>query len=67
MLKTNNVSTDCIKVSDIKTLPYNVIPTGCTWKIDFVREIQEAKFGVLTIPGLTKEEIELILQEICSS
>ena len=67
MLKTNNVSTDCIKVSDIKTLPYNVIPTGCTWKIDFVREIQEAKFRVLSIPGLTKEEIELILQEICSS
>ena len=67
MLKTQNVSIDNITVNDIKSLCYYALPADCEWKINLLKEIQEAKFGELTIPNVDKNELDDIVKDVSTS
>ena len=64
MLKTNNVSVDDIKVNEIKSQSYYRTPEYCSWRVNFVKEIQEIRFGNLMIPNVNNEELTEILKDV---
>ena len=58
MVKTRNVSIEDIKTKDIKSLSYYATPVESEWSIDILKEIQDAKFGGLMIPNLSRQELD---------
>ena len=55
------VPEDALKVS------YNEIPEEETWRLSFVNEITDVKFGEANIEGFTIEELNIILNNICTT
>ena len=53
--------------SDLNELSYQQATAKDYWNIEFVKEIQEMKYGDLEIPMFGKPMIEDILHHLCSS
>ena len=51
--------------NDANNLVYKEIPPNEEWKIGFMKEITEIKYGEFTLEGFTKEELDVMLFEIC--
>ena len=58
---------DELTPSDSKLIKYKLIPNEEKWRVSMVNEITDAKFGQAEIPGFTKEELEAILEFVCTS
>ena len=50
---------DSIKYFEMKQEDY--------WKLDMVREITDIKFGEAFIEGFSRDELKVILQNVCTS
>ena len=51
----------------VKLIPFELIPKEDSWRSDVVNEITDAKLGVLSIDGFTTEELNEVLQFVCTS
>ena len=67
MLLTGKWKVDDVCHQYISRLSYAKTPDARTWKINVVKEIQEAKYGALEIPKLNNSEIKNILKYVCTS
>ena len=67
MLKTGKMNVDNINLVDLQKLTYYETPSSSNWKINFVKELIDSKFGELKVPGFHRSEIEDILKHICTS
>jgi len=67
MLITENLTIDDIMEKTIKSLRYYDIPEGSEWCINILKEIQEVKFGELTIPNLNIDELDEIMKYVSSA
>ena len=56
-----------ISKQDIRKLIYHKIASEDQWKIGFIREITEVKNNQLGLTEFTKEELNDILEYLCTS
>ena len=67
MLLLNKTSVDQISVNDFKLIEYHPVSEEDKWKISFVKEITDVKFKQLDVDGFETEELEEILNFLCTS
>ena len=67
MLLLNKTSVDEISVNDFKLIKYHPISEEDKWKISFINEITDVKFKQLDVDGFETEELEEILNFLCTS
>ena len=67
MLLTNKHTVDEICKDDIKELKYAPIDEKDTWKVKFIREITDVKFNQLEVEDFSREELDEILEYLCTS
>ena len=67
MLLLNKTSVDQISVNDFKLIKYHPISEEDKWKISFINEITDVKFKQLDVDGFETEELEEILNFLCTS
>ena len=47
-------------------IEYHKVPESQTWKINFLKEIIDVQQGELEVPGMVKDELDQILDYICT-
>ena len=63
MLMSGKLSVKELKYVDI---PYYEVPEDEKWKIEFVKELLEIKHGDTNLPGWEQEELDYILNYLCT-
>ena len=66
MLLVGKTSVYDVKLEDIDKISYFKMEEEDLWKVSTVKEIIEAKAGILEVPGFDLEELEEILNYICT-
>ena len=67
MFLVGQTSVEDIKIEDIKNLTYNELDKDDVWKVAAIKEVVNAKFGVLEVPGFELDELEEILDHLCTA
>ena len=67
LLLTDKNNIDDIGKDDIHKINYNRIDPKDNWKVGFIREITDVKFNQLEVENFTREELEEILNFLCTS
>ena len=67
MIELGKNSVDCIRVEDIDTMEYHSIPENEEWRVNLVKEMIEVKENEYEVPGFTNEELEEIIDFVCTS
>ena len=67
MLLLGKYSTKNIKMSDIDSFEFAPVKPEDFWKISIVKEIIEAKADQIDVEGFTKQELDKILEYLCTS
>ena len=52
---------------DAYKVVYHEMPENEAWRVGFVTEITDVKFGEATIEGFSKKELNVILDSICTT
>ena len=65
LLKKRNIEN--VSKEDYRSIEYNKIEAKDVWKVPFIREITDRKFNQLEVDGFTYEELEEILDFLCTS
>ena len=52
--------------SDSDMTEYCVIPETETWRLSVVNEITEANYGNISVEGFSRQELKIILKNVCS-
>ena len=55
-----------LKVSNCD-FDYNKVGEADVWRLDFVRELVELRNGDLVVPGMNHEDLEVILEYLCTT
>ena len=55
-----------LKVSNCD-FDYNKVVEADVWRLDFVRELVELRNGDLVVPGMNHEDLEVILEYLCTT
>ena len=67
----NNIVVDCgterksLNLSCTTSLRYFPSPLGEEWRIQLVKELLDDKNEKLEVPGITLENVDQIIEEIC--
>ena len=67
LLLTDKNYIDDLCKDDILKINYNKIDPKDNWKIDFIKEITDVKFNQLEVKNFSTEELEEILNFLCTS
>ena len=67
LLLGNKGDVDLLNPTDANEIKYYPVPEAEQWRIGFVKELTDIKFGRMTIDGFTTEEINDLLHIICTS
>ena len=67
MLLVNRNSVVELKPSDSNEIEYSPIPESESWIIQTVNEITDIKFGSMTLCDFPHEELEEILDSLCTA
>ena len=67
MLLTEKDTIEEINGSEIDKLKYHELNDEETWKVDMILELTDVKFKQATIEGFTDDELEEILEFVCTS
>ena len=67
LLLTDKSNVDDLKINDVKTLIYSPVKNENLWKIDIVRELIDVKAGQKHVEDFSEEELQNILEYICSN
>ena len=67
MLLVGKSSVDELVPSDFQEVKYNEIRDEEMWRVGLVDEITDVKFGDTTIEGFTMEELNTIMNFICTT
>ena len=61
----NKDSIDSLTSSDADRIVYQETPENCHWKIGFVKEITDIKFGQCYLDSFKRKELNVILRNVC--
>ena len=64
---TNKNDIDELTTMDIENIKYNEIEENDKWKVAMIREITDIKFKQLELENFSIEELNEILDHICTS
>ena len=53
--------------ADTCSVQYQKVPDGEAWRVGFVKEMLEIKLGELEVAGFENEELQEILEVVCTS
>ena len=55
-------------ISDLKnvSVPYHDLPDDEAWKVEVIKELISSRHGDVQLPGWDKEEIEYIMNTLCT-
>ena len=55
-------------ISDLRNIsvPYHELPDEEAWKVDVIKELISMRHGDLELPGWEKEELEYIMNSLCT-
>ena len=67
MLLLGKVKIDDIKIRDIDNFEYAAVLPDDKWKVDMVKEIIEIGADQLNVENFSEEELEEILEYLCTS
>ncbi len=67
MLLVQKTNVADIVLEDALDVTYHEIPDCKAWRIGFVNEITDVKFGEASIDGFIRKELNVILKNICTS
>ena len=67
MLLLGKSRVEDVKLEDSASLTYHQLDQNETWKVSSIKEIINAKAGLLEVPGFENEELEEILCHLCTS
>ena len=67
MLLTKKSRIEDVSISDIKQLNYVPTPDNEEWKLNFIKEIQEVKYGNMEIRDFNAEDIKAIIEYVCTN
>ena len=67
MLLVGKSSVDDVKKVDVEKIEYFPVKETDSWKVDAIREIIEVKNKVLDVEDFLLEELEAILDHLCTS
>ena len=67
MIALGKNSVETIREEDIDTMEYHTIPEDETWRINLVKEIIEVKENECEVQGFSNEELEEIVNFVCTS
>ena len=63
MLLSGRNSIEDLKNVDVS---YHVVPDDYVWRVGFVKELIEIKYGSLVVPGMLQTELEDIMSYLCT-
>ena len=66
MILAGKSSIEDVTVEDVDTIPYFNLSEDEHWKVDSIKEIIDVKAGNLDVPGFDLEELETILNHLCT-
>ena len=67
MLLTNKSTIDELSMADIDKLKYCDLEEENKWKIEMVKEIVDVKSSKLELEGFTTDELNEILEHLCTT
>ena len=67
MLLLGKVNIDAIKITDIENFEYAAVLPENKWKVDMVKEIIETRADQFNVENFTEEELDDILEHLCTS
>ena len=55
-------------LSELKnvSVPYHDLPEGEAWRVDVILELISARHGTIVLPGWEKDEMEYIVNSLCT-
>ena len=55
-------------LSELKnaSVPYHDLPEGEAWRVDVILELISARHGDMVLPGWQKDEMEYIVNSLCT-
>ena len=65
LLKKKHI--DDIKIEDLNEYIHAPVSRNDVWKVELVKELIEVKYDELQLDNLSKEEIDMIINTVCSS
>ena len=66
MLLLGKSSVDSVKYEDTAQLKYHLLDNEDLWKVNTIKEIIDIKSGVLDLPGFQMDEVEAIMNNLCT-
>ena len=67
LLLTDKMNIDDLRKEHIKEIKYQDADPTSGWKIGFIKEITDVKFNKLEIENFSQEELDDILEFLCTS
>ena len=67
LLLTDKSNIDDLRKDHIKEIKYQDVDPSNEWKIGFIKEITDVKFNQLEVENFSKEELEEILDFLCTT
>ena len=67
MLMLGKNSVDDIHVDDVDNLEYHKIPESEAWRVGLLKELVAIREDEGEVPGMTNEEVEEIMDYICTT
>ena len=61
-----NISRGSLNSRNVKSLKYFEIPTENEWTVPILRELLGARDGQMVIPGIDMQEINMMIEDICT-
>ena len=65
MILTDKPNIDTLVPNDAMSIKYNEIGEVDAWRIGFVNELTDVKFGEAFVDGFSRKELEEILRFVC--
>ena len=67
MLLLGKTSVSDVRREDVDSIEYFKLEPDESWKVDSIKELIEVKQGKVEVPGFDKDELDTILDYLCTS
>ena len=67
LLLTNKYNINDLAVCDIEKMKYHELSENDVWRVDAILELTDVKFQQARVDGFTDDELQEILEHICTS
>ena len=66
MLMAGKQQIEDLHGADTEIIEYHTVPESQSWRTNFLKELVEVRQGELEVPGMAKQDLDQILNYICT-